>query len=126
MSERAASSRLVKAWQANAVDIADCQRTEIVVPLLEHEHPGSMRFDGWPPAVQALIEREVERCSASRAALDLVAITSAVVRDGAKGSACVVLLHHRPRTDTPSPALPKPAGEAAQPTSTPSCASCGG
>jgi hypothetical protein len=73
---------------ASALDLAGCDRLEIVVGLYEHERAG-LRFETWPPKLQndiaTLIAQWIER-NPTRV---LRAQTCAV-----QERACVMIVHH--------------------------------
>jgi len=84
-------------WETKALDIAGCDRTEIVVALYEHEKAGT-RFETWPAAVRVLVERELERWLAANETRAVRAVTAAAPKQKSDGrQACILVLHHSPK-----------------------------
>lgn len=96
MSERAAELTELHPWESKALDIAGCDRTEIVVPLNEFEKAGA-RPESWPDAVMRLAYREAERwIDQHKETRGLRAISyGAPSVDGRQ--VCVLILHHSPK-----------------------------
>jgi hypothetical protein len=117
MSTPRHTARLLAPFDATAIDLARCDRLEIVVTLYEHEH-AKHGFETWPEAVQKMVRRQVEDWLAKNAARDIKCISTATID---ADRACLLIIHHDakgpakdpakdPATDpAPSPA-PAPAG----------------
>ena len=90
--QRDAETRVRAPFDLTLLDLADCTRTEIILPLYEHEKAGQ-RMESWPAAVQVRAAREVQNCTAEQSGFVLRALTTGVIKYRGKPS-CVLILHH--------------------------------
>jgi len=73
---------------ASALDLAGCDRLEIVAGLYEHERAG-LRFETWPPKLQNDIASLIAQWMERNPTRVLRAQTCAV-----QERACVMIIHH--------------------------------
>ncbi len=81
-------------WDSTQLDIKDCDRTEIVVPLYEHEKAGT-RPDSWPAEVQRLIFKYAESWVDDKKTRSVKAVTYGLQKDARDNRlCCVMIIHH--------------------------------
>jgi hypothetical protein len=96
---RGAQTAELHPWETHALDIATCDRTEIVVTLYEHEKAGT-RPESWPDAVRVLAFRQAERWIDEHAARAVRAVSYGAPRlKKDDKQVCVLILHHSPKKD---------------------------
>jgi hypothetical protein len=80
-------------WETGVLNIANCQRTEFVVALMEGETAGTS-VETWPPELRALMDHHVGRwVEENKETRTVRAVTAAAPKyDGVQS--CVLILHH--------------------------------
>lgn len=94
---RAAAKAELHPWDTTQLDIAKCDRTEIVVPLYEHETAGT-RPETWPDEIRRLIFKYAEAWVDDNKTRAAKAVTYGLQKHPRDRTACcVMIIHHSPR-----------------------------
>jgi hypothetical protein len=88
-------------WETGVLDIANCERTEFVMALKEHEVAGT-RVETWPPDVRMLMDAHVSRWVEENKDLRAVRAMTLAAPKHQGIQFCTVILHHSPKVSLAS------------------------
>lgn len=107
MATRSTTIRDMIAWEGCAIDLSDCTRIEILVPMNEYENAGP-RFETWPDVIRRRVEECVQAWLKQNTARAIRLVSSGVV-----DRTCVLIIHHFDKTGATSRSGVRPAAETA-------------
>jgi hypothetical protein len=84
-------------WETKVLDVAGCDRTEIVVALYEHETAGT-RPETWPQVIQNLIFKYAGEWVDEHPERAVRAVSYAAPKyKQTDRQCCVMIIHHAPK-----------------------------
>src|SRR5882724_7924689 len=92
-------SHELPSWMATTIELTDCHRFEIIVPLYaEFEKAGTM-FGTWPDVVRGHVMRYLNEFRERKPDRVIVCVTHGLI-DDCGGRSCVTIAHHRAKVSS--------------------------